>query len=471
MNKNDSERAGALLASLGMKETPVLEKADVVLVNTCSVRQMAEDRTSGINRKILKLKKQKPSLIFAVTGCMPGRDTDGRLRKKIPSADLFFPIIDLPKLPVWLRELQPDWFKLKFEDVGQYWNIDPKRELDYKVFITIQIGCNNFCSYCVVPYARGREKNRPVKDILQEIKKAVKKGAKEITLLGQVVNNYRAPDPENYNKKNLFYPSLQTPPPLRGTSPSQGEDSPSLLRRGRGRSYSDFAALLWEINNIPGDFRIFYTAPDPQHFDDYQVKALSLPKMVNYLHLPVQAGDNEILKKMNRKYTREQFIKLIKKIRAQKPEIAIGTDIIVGFCSETKKQFEQTVDLYKQCDFDIAYLAMYSQRSGTVAAKIYKDDVEIAEKKRRWRVLQDLMEEIVLRKNQKYLGQVVEVLVDDCQSPSSAREEGGVEREICTGNSSEMKMVQFLGNKKMIGKLIKVKINFAEKWILNGEAC
>ena len=174
MNKNDSERAGALLASLGMKETPVLEKADVVLVNTCSVRQMAEDRTSGINRKILKLKKQKPSLIFAVTGCMPGRDTDGRLRKKIPSADLFFPIIDLPKLPVWLRELQPDWFKLKFEDVGQYWNIDPKREFDYKAFITIQIGCNNFCSYCVVPYARGREKNRPVKDILQEIKKAVK---------------------------------------------------------------------------------------------------------------------------------------------------------------------------------------------------------------------------------------------------------------------------------------------------------
>jgi len=374
------------------------------------------------------------------------------LRKKIPSADLFFPIIDLPKLPVWLRELQPDWFKLKFEDVGQYWNIDPKRELDYKVFITIQIGCNNFCSYCVVPYARGREKNRPVKDILQEIKKAVKKGAKEITLLGQVVNNYRAPDPENYKKENIFSPSAR--------EGAKGE-----------REKNDFAALLWEINNIPGDFRIFYTAPDPQHFDDYQVKALSLPKMVNYLHLPVQAGDNEILKKMNRKYTREQFIKLIKKIRAQKPEIAIGTDIIVGFCSETKKQFEQTVDLYKQCDFDIAYLAMYSQRSGTVAAKIYKDDVEIAEKKRRWRVLQDLMEEIVLRKNQKYLGQVVEVLVDDCQSPSSAREEGGVEREICTGNSSEMKMVQFLGNKKMIGKLIKVKINFAEKWILNGEAC
>lgn len=430
MNKNDSERAGALLESLGMKEAPVLEKADVVLVNTCSVRQMAEDRTSGINRKILKLKKQKPSLIFAVTGCMPGRDTDGRLRKKIPSADLFFPIIDLPKLPIWLRELQPDWFKLKFEDIGQYWNIDPKREFDYKAFITIQIGCNNFCSYCVVPYARGREKNRPVKDILQEIKKAVKKGAKEITLLGQVVNNYRAPDPENYNKKNPFYPAIQK---------------------------NDFAALLWEINKLPGDFRVFYTAPDPQHFDDYQVQALNLSKMVNYIHLPVQAGDNEILKKMNRKYTREQFIKLIKKIRAQKPEIAIGTDIIVGFCSESKKQFEQTVDLYKQCDFDIAYLAMYSQRSGTVAAKIYKDDVEVTEKKRRWRVLQDLMEEIVLRKNQKYLGQIVEVLVDEFKDG------------VCTGNSSEMKMVQFLGNKKMIGKLVKVKISFAEKWILKGE--
>jgi tRNA-2-methylthio-N6-dimethylallyladenosine synthase len=438
MNKNDSERAGALLKSLGMKETPVLEKADLVLVNTCSVRQTAEDRTSGINRKILKLKKQNPNLIFAVTGCMPGRDKDGRLRKKIPSADLFFPIIDLPRLPAWLKELRPNWFDIKFEDVGEYWTIDPKRELNYKASITIQIGCNNFCSYCVVPYARGREKNRPVKEILAEIKKAVKNGAKEITLLGQVVNNYRAPDPENYNKKNLF--------------------SPSAREGVKGRKENDFAALLWEVNNIPGDFRIFYTAPDPQHFDDFQIKALSLPKMVNYLHLPVQAGDNEILKKMNRKYTREQYIKLIKKIRVQKPEIAIGTDIIVGFCGETKKQFEQTVDLYKKCDFDIAYLAMYSERSGTVAAKIYKDDVSMEEKKRRWRVLQDLMEEIVLRKNQKYLGQVVEVLVDEFKDG------------VCTGNSNEMKLVQFLGNKKMVGKLVKVKINFAEKWIFKGEA-
>ena len=430
MNKNDSERAGALLESLGLKETTMFEKADLVLINTCSVRQMAEDRTSGINRKILKLRKIKPELVFAVTGCMPGRDFDGRLRKKIPQADLFFPIADLPQLPVWLRELRPGWFKIKLEDVGEYWNIDPKRESKHKAFITVQIGCNNFCSYCVVPYARGREKNRPVKEILQEIKKAVKKGAKEITLLGQVVNNYRAPDPENYNRKNPFYPPLQK---------------------------NDFAALLWEINKLEGFFRIFYTAPDPQHFDDFQIKALSLPKMVNYIHLPVQAGDNDILKKMNRKYTREQFINLTKKIRAQKPEIAIGTDIIVGFCSENKKQFEQTVDLYKQCDFDIAYLAMYSQRSGTVAAKAFKDDVLAIEKKRRWRVLQDLMEEIVLRKNQKYLGQTVEVLVDE------------VKNSICTGNSSEMKMVQFLGKKAMTGKLIKVKINFAEKWILKGE--
>ena len=430
MNKNDSEPAGALLASLELKETSVLEKADVILINTCSVRQMAEDRTSGINRKILKLRKIKPDLVFAVTGCMPGRDRDGRLRKKIPQADLFFPIIDLPRLPVWLRKLRPDWFKMKFEDVGEYWNIEPKREHGHKAFVTVQIGCNNFCSYCVVPYARGREKNRPMKEILAEIKKAVKNGAKEITLLGQVVNNYRAPDAENYNKQNPFYPPIQK---------------------------NDFAALLWEINNIKGNFRIFFTAPDPQYFDDYQIQALTLPKVVNYIHLPVQAGDNEILKKMNRKYTREQFIELVRKIRIAKPNIAIGTDIIVGFCGEDEEQFQNTVDLYKQCDFDIAYLAMYSQRSGTVAAKIYKDDVKVIEKKRRWRVLQDLMEEIVLRKNQKYLGQTAQVLVDSC------------EKGICTGNSSEMKMVQFIGKKSLVGKLVKVKINFAEKWILKGK--
>lgn len=431
MNKNDSERVGALLTSLGLKETADFDKADLILINTCSVRQTAEDRTSGINRKILKLKKIKPDLVFAVTGCMPGRDKDGRLRKKIPSADLFFPIIDLPRLPVWLKELRPSWFDINFEEIGEYWNIDPKREIKHKASITIQIGCNNFCTYCVVPYARGREKNRPLKEILREIKEAVKNGAKEITMLGQVVNNYRAPDAENYNKKNPFYPPVQK---------------------------NDFAALLWEINQIPGEFRIFFTAPDPQFFDDYQIKAMSLSKMTKYLHLPVQAGDNEILKKMNRKYTREQFINLVKKIRMQKPNIALGTDIIVGFCGEDEEQFQNTVDLYKQCDFDIAYLAMYSERSGTVAASAFKDDVKIIEKKRRWRVLQDLMEEIVLRKNQKYLGQIVEVLVDEFKDG------------VCTGNSSEMKMVQFLGNEKMIGQFVKVKINFAEKWILKGKA-
>jgi len=437
MNKNDSERAGALLASLGLEETLDFKKADVVLINTCSVRQTAEDRTSGINRKILKLRETKPDLIFAVTGCMPGRDKDGRLRKKIPSADLFFPIIDLPRLPAWLKELRPSWFDINFEEIGEYWNIDPKREIKHKASITIQIGCNNFCTYCVVPYARGREKNRPLVGILKEIQEAVKNGAKEITLLGQVVNNYRAPDPENYNKKNIFSPSAR--------EGAKGE-----------RENSDFAALLWEINQLPGEFRIFFTAPDPQFFDDYQIKAMSLPKMTNYLHLPVQSGDNEILKKMNRKYTREQYIELVKKIRAEKVDIALGTDIIVGFCEESEKQFQNTVDLYKQCDFDIAYLAMYSQRSGTVATKAFKDDVKIIEKKRRWRVLQDLMEEIVLRKNQKYLGQVVEVLVDEFKDG------------VCTGNSSGMKMVQFLGNEKMVGQFVKVKINFAEKWILKG---
>ncbi len=439
MNKNDSERARALLSCLGMKETANFKKADVILVNTCSVRQTAEDRTSGINRKVLQLRKSKPELVFVVTGCMPGRDKDGRLRKKIPSADLFFPIADLPRLPAWLKELRPTWFDFNFEEVREYWDINPKREKKHKASITIQIGCNNFCSYCVVPYARGREKNRPLLEILREIKEAIKNGAKEITLLGQVVNNYRAPDAENYNKKNIFSPSAR--------EGAKGE-----------RENSDLVALLWEINNLPGEFRIFFTAPDPQFFDDYQVKALSLPKIVNYLHLPVQSGDNEILKKMNRKYTREQFITLVKKIRAEKPDIVLGTDIIVGFCGEQDMQFQNTVDLYKQCDFDIAYLAMYSERSGTVAAKAFKDNVSIKEKKRRWRVLQDLMEEIVLCKNQKYLGQTVEVLVDEFKDG------------VCTGNSSEMKMVQFLGNEKRIGQFVKVKINFAEKWILKGKA-
>jgi len=426
MNKNDSERVSSLLNSLGFKKTEKVEESDLIIVNTCSIRQSAEDRVFGMIKNWQKLRIHKPELVIAVTGCMPGRDKDGKLGKKIPGVDLWFGIDSLLQLPKWLEGLgfncHPELLEGSFKD---YLEINPKRENLYQVFISIQTGCDNFCTYCVVPHARGRERNRTLKNILEEIKIAVSNGAKEITLLGQVVNDYKASDKENFSFDNPFK--------------------------------DHFSALLWEINQIEGEFRIHFTAPDPQHFNDEQIESLLLPKQVNFLHIPVQSGDNNILKKMNRHYTREEYIVLIEKIRKSKPEIVIATDIIVGFCDEGEEEFQNTVDMYKKCDFDISYNAKYSERTGTTAAKVLNDNVTIEDKKKRWFILQDLMVKITLRKNQKYLDKVVRVLVDSCK--------GGV----CSGNSDEMKIVQFVGIPEMIGTFQKIKITQALTWILKGK--
>ncbi len=421
MNKNDSERIDGLLASLGYQKNIEPDDCDLLIINTCSVRQAAEDRVCGIVRNWQNFRSKNPDVVIAITGCMPGRDNKGQLRRKIPGVDLWFGIDELPHLPVWLKEVATGK-----EEGLDYLNINPLRDSREQASITIQTGCNNFCSYCVVPNARGRERNRPVKDILNEVRDFALNGGLEITLLGQVVNHYIAPDPDNFSKKNPFLAD-------------------------------HFAALLWELNQIKKIKRIHFMAPDPQYINQVQINALKLPKQMNYIHLPAQSGDNEILKKMNRKYTREKYLEIIKNIRHTCPSIAIGTDLIVGFCGETDGQFQNTLNLYRECDFDIAYTAMYSQRSGTVAAKAFKNDVSRFIKKKRWEDLQELMEKRVMIKNQKYVGQTVEVLVEKY-------EEG-----VCSGNSKEMKLVQFLGTADLVGTIVNVKIFEAKEWLLKGE--
>ncbi|HLC69882.1 MAG TPA: tRNA (N6-isopentenyl adenosine(37)-C2)-methylthiotransferase MiaB [Patescibacteria group bacterium] len=427
MNKNDSERIVGLLSSLGLAETSRPEEADVLLINTCSVRQSAEDRVFGILVNWQEYRAKKPNLIIAVTGCMPCRDKNDKIRKRIKGVDIFFPIEELVLLPQRMREINPDLFLNTFEDPGYYWQINPSHEISYQAFITVQTGCNNFCTYCVVPYARGREKNREVKSILDEIKTLAAKGCVEVTLLGQVVNNYQAPDKEFFSSANPF------------------------------KDKDDFSALLWEINQVNSIKRVHFTAADPQYFNNYQIEALKLPNQANYLHLPVQAGDNEVLRKMNRKYTREYYLDLVNKIRANCPTIALGTDLIVGFSGETEKQFEKTLDLYRQASFDISYPAKYSERSGTAAAKAFTDNVTLVEKKRRWQAVQDLMEKMTYEKNQYYVGKTVTVLVD--------RFENG----ICMGNTHEMKLAQFLGEEKLVGKIVEIEIFEAKEWILKGK--
>lgn len=442
MNKNDSERIAAFLDSLKMEAVGEPEEADLLIINSCSVRQASEDRVYGIIHNWQKFREAKPNLIIAVTGCMAGRDLDGKIKGRLGGVDLLFKIDDLHILPKWLGELGDS-------DKIDYLEISPARQNKSQAFITIQSGCDNYCTYCVVPFARGREKNRSVKSIMREIKDAATAGCKELTLLGQVVNHYIAPDPENFSSDNPFCN-------LSRKQESASEVIHSASPFGTTGPKDDFAALLWETNQIEGIERITWTAADPQYFSDAQIQALKLPRQMNYLHLPVQCGDNEILRKMNRHYFREKYIDLIKKIRLVRPEIAIGTDIIVGFCGETDEQFNNTVDLYRQCEFDIAYLAKYSERSGTAAAKAFKDDVPKIVKKQRWQILQDLMEELTFKKNQKYLDQEVLVLVDKC-------EEG-----VCTGNSGEMKMIQFLGAPELVGKIVKIKITQALTWMMKG---
>lgn len=424
MNKSDSERLETILGAMGMKPTEDQAQADVIIMNSCSVRQAAEDRIFGLARKFAKLKKDKPNMIVAVTGCMPGRDKSGKMGSKLEGVDLYFPTKDMINLPKMLCEINPN---LKSEEglEAHYLTLRPTYKNSFQAFVSIQTGCNHFCTYCVVPFARGTEVNRPLVEIMKEIQDIATRGYLEITLLGQIVNHYIAPDPEHFSTDNPY-------------------------------KESDFAKLLWEINQIEGIDRIHWTAPHPLYMTDEVIDAMTLPKQVNYIHLPVQSGNTEILKQMNRRHDRAFFIETIKRLREKMPDIAIGTDIIVGFCGESEEQFNDTVSLYKICDFDISYHAQYSTRSGTVAARAFTDDVPKEEKKRRWHVLQEMMEKIVREKNQKYLDKQVYVLVESC------------ERGWCIGNSRDMKRVKFKGDETMIGTIQDVTIFKAQEWVLWG---
>lgn len=427
MNKNDSERLSSVLEQVGLAQTQDARTADVVLLNSCSVRQTAEDRIYGQVRELSRIKQnENPGMIIAVTGCMPGRDRDGAMAKKLPGADLFFPTRDMVQLPRWLAELRPELITQGAELEADYLHIRPKITHTHKAFISIQTGCNWFCTYCVVPYARGMEGYRSLKSILEEAREYAAHGILEITLLGQTVNHYQAEDPEYFSSNNPYT--------------------------------NHFAKLLWELNKLEGIDRIHCTAMHPMHVHDEVIDAFGLPKHVNYMHLPVQAGNNEVLKRMNRKYTVAQYLERIHNVKERYPTMALATDIIVGFCGETPEQFEDTVALYRQVDFDISYTALYSPRTGTLAYKLFEDDVPREEKKRRWRVLQALMEETALRKNNVYVGKTVEVLVDEYQ--------GGV----CRGNSREMKLVKFPGTRALVGKIVPVKIEKAMEWVLEGAA-
>jgi tRNA-2-methylthio-N6-dimethylallyladenosine synthase len=334
-NEADSERLAAMMEKQGYRLAKRPEEADTIIINTCSVRESAENRVFGLVNNLVKGQKNKPKIIL--TGCMVGSAKGKRRRYTLRQLEL--------KLP------QVSEFKTFKELISQE-KISPKYKGRTSTLVPIMEGCNHFCSYCVVPYARGQEVSRPFNEVVDEVKQLAKNSCQEITLIGQNVNSY-------------------------------GKDR-------KGISPAPFARLLKTIHKIKGIKKISFLTSNPWDLTDEIIEAMAMPKIDRYLHLPVQSGDDQILKKMNRPYTAIQYLRLVEKIRKEIPDIRIGTDIIVGFPGETKKAFGNTVRLCKKVGFVKAYIAKYSLRPGTAAAKL-KDNVPPAEKKRRWQVLDRLI--------------------------------------------------------------------------------
>ena len=356
MNESDSEKIAGWYESRGFLPAKTMEEADQIVINTCSVRQSAEDRVYGLINNLAKLKTQKSKV----------KTTTKNSKFLKPEVILTGCMLRYPLR--WLREKMPQ--VNEFKRIEEFTCNSPSiRNFKTHAWVPIMEGCNNFCTYCVVPYARGREKSRPFKEVVYEVEELVKRGYKEITLLGQNVNSY-GKDFSAKEKRGLQFCSNDS---------NHGN-----------KEISVFALLLRTIHKINGLNRIKFMTSNPWDLSDDIIKAMTLPKIDRYLHLPIQSGDDEIFKKMNRKYTAKEYLDLVKKIRRKIPKIEIGTDIIVGFPGETEKQFQNTVDLCKKVGFSLAYISMYSPRLQTAAYKL-KDDVPFKEKKRRWWILEELI--------------------------------------------------------------------------------
>lgn len=445
MNYSDTERVSSLLEKMGYKKTGVPEKTDLYIFNTCSVRQKGEDRVHGQLRNLAQWKKKNPRLLVGITGCMvrktssknsESEDKDSLLKGQSirrGTIDFVFNIKDSHKLGEILKEAQPalDLPSLDEANLYDYLKIKPNYSSKFQAFIPIQVGCDKYCTYCIVPYARGREQSRPMEEVLEECKRVVENGCKEITLVGQTVNSY-------------------------GTS---AIDKKSGLFKGGNEP---FITLLYEIDKLKkeGLNRVRFTSPHPKDFTDKLIQAhVELETLCNHVHLPVQAGHNSLLKRMNRQYTVKQYKEIIKKIRTAIPDCAISTDIIVGFCGETDEEFEGTYNLFKEMEWDMAYLARYSPRPGTTSGTAWEDDVPKATKAARWHQLNDFLNICSLEKNKACEGKTMEVLVE------SFNKETGE----CEGKARNNKVVQFPGKPEQIGELLKVKITKGLQWLLKGE--
>jgi len=429
MNGADSEVMERLLEREGYAKVDSPEVADVIIVNTCSVREHAEDRAIGYLAALKGIREENPSTVFVMAGCVAQR-LRSEVFEKIPFVNIVLGtdnIWELPKLVKMAMKKPRERFLATEvrEDLPRlakgFWSSSSygcTRSSGLAGLVTIMRGCNNFCSYCIVPYVRGRERSRAIEDIVSEVKQKVANGCKEIMLLGQNVNSYKFDG-------------------------------------------SDFADLLMEVEKVDGLERVRFMTSHPKDVPEKLINTMrDSSKICEHLHLPAQSGSNRILEGMNRGYTREQYLELLNKIRREIPNISVTTDLMVGFPGETEEDFQDTLSLVKDVEFDGTFTFKYSSRPETNAAK-QKDDVRLKTKKERLAKLNEICEKMALERNRRLVGKVEEVLVERV-----ARREGKL-----VGRTRGNKTVFFSGDGKDIGKLVPVEIEKAYKWSLMGRVC
>jgi len=424
MNEADAQRVGSELEKIGLTYTDHARDADVIVLDTCVVRQSAEDRAYSYIQTLKPIKAQRPAAVITVMGCMVGVKSNGALKKQFPWVDVFMPPSETAPLVNYLR--QREAFALLEEETRHRHAIQdgelilPAHERGKLVaaHVPIVYGCSHACTFCIIPFRRGVERSRPVGQIAQEVRSLAEQGVKEVTLLGQIVDRY-------------------------GKDFSDGPDLSDLLR---------------VINGIDGIERIRFLTSHPNWMTDKLLDIVAeLPKVCEHIEVPVQAGDDEVLRNMRRNYSADDYRRLIDRIRAKIPNTSIATDIIVGFPGETEAHFQHTYDLLEELRLDVAHLAKYSPRPNTVAERNMIDDVPEEEKERRWRVLNDQHERISAGINRRYQDQVVEVLVED-QHKGKWR-----------GRTRTNKLVFFedeMTDRR--GQLVNVKIDKTGPWSMNG---
>ena len=422
MNVHESEKMAGVLRRLGYEETTVDEEADIILFNTCCIRENAENHAFGNIGALKKLKKRKPSLIIAVGGCMTQEKGKTEvLKKKFPFIDVMFGTLNLEELETLIKRKldgQKRVIEIKEKEGEVVEGLEAYRTSYPNAWVNIMYGCNNFCSYCIVPYVRGRERSRKPEYIVAEVEKLVKEGYKEITLLGQNVNSY-------------------------------GTD-------GIGTS---FAELLDRVASVEGNFRLRFMTSHPKDFNEDVVKVMQKHrKIMRLIHLPVQSGSNEVLKAMNRRYTREKYLSEIELLRSYFPEAEVTTDIIVGFPGETEEDYLQTEELVKQVDFASAFTFVYSKREGTKAATMDGQIPEEVQKDRIMRLV-ELVNSLTRKKSEKYLGKTVEILCEDYDE----------KKGLYMGRDEFGRMGYFTSEKDEIGNFVHLKITKANGISLFGE--